>query len=490
MEKFFSEPFPEIVFGTSDSARSKAIGRAIKAGKLRKLASRIYTSNLDDTPEAIIIRNTFFILGELFPSSVLSFRTALEGKASPDGTIFLTYQYTKKFRLPGLTVRLIQGHGPLAGDTLFMGKLYLASRPRAFLENLQSSRSREGIAKTVGREKVEQLLENLCRIHGEQELNRLRDQAKPIAKELKLEREYKILNKLIGAILGTNTVKELKTEAARARAVGEPYDPYRIELFAKLAAVLKTHPIKKRENTETTPKSTINLAFFEVYFSNYIEGTEFLIEEAADIIFRHKIIAGRQKDTHDILGTYQIVSSKATMKQVPHTVEELVKLLQQRHFVMMKEREDIGPGRFKEKTNRAGDTVFVAPELVLGTLKNGFELYTALEPGIARAMFMMFLISEVHPFADGNGRIARIMMNAELVAAGESRIIIPTVYRDDYILALRCLSRLQDSEPYVRMLDRAQRFTASIDFSTFETALHMLQKSSAFLEPHEGKLRF
>jgi fido (protein-threonine AMPylation protein) len=35
---------------------------------------------------------------------------------------------------------------------------------------------------------------------------------------------------------------------------------------------------------------------------------------------------------------------------------------------------------------------------------------------------MMFLISEVHPFADGNGRIARIMMNAELVAAGEERI--------------------------------------------------------------------
>ena len=29
---------------------------------------------------------------------------------------------------------------------------------------------------------------------------------------------------------------------------------------------------------------------------------------------------------------------------------------------------------------------------------------------------MMFLVSEVHPFVDGNGRIARIMMNAELVA--------------------------------------------------------------------------
>ena len=33
----------------------------------------------------------------------------------------------------------------------------------------------------------------------------------------------------------------------------------------------------------------------------------------------------------------------------------------------------------------------------------------------------MFLVSEAHPFADGNGRTARIMMNAELIAAGQER---------------------------------------------------------------------
>ena len=33
----------------------------------------------------------------------------------------------------------------------------------------------------------------------------------------------------------------------------------------------------------------------------------------------------------------------------------------------------------------------------------------------------MFLISEVHPFDDGNGRIARVMMNAELVSAADVR---------------------------------------------------------------------
>jgi Fic family protein len=41
----------------------------------------------------------------------------------------------------------------------------------------------------------------------------------------------------------------------------------------------------------------------------------------------------------------------------------------------------------------------------------------------------MFLVAEVHAFSDGNGRLSRAMMNAELVSAGEQRIIVPPVYR-------------------------------------------------------------
>ena len=51
----------------------------------------------------------------------------------------------------------------------------------------------------------------------------------------------------------------------------------------------------------------------------------------------------------------------------------------------------------------------------------------------------MFLIAEVHPFADGNGRCGRIMMNAELVAANQARVIIPTVYRNNYLSGLKAL---------------------------------------------------
>ena len=100
----------------------------------------------------------------------------------------------------------------------------------------------------------------------------------------------------------------------------------------------------------------------------------------------------------------------------------------------------------------------------------------------------MFAISEIHPFDDGNGRIARVMMNAELVSAQQSRIIIPTVYRDDYLLALRALSRSANIDPYFNMLVRAQAFTASIDFQDYNITLQQLERANAFLRPHEGKL--
>jgi Fic family protein len=102
---------------------------------------------------------------------------------------------------------------------------------------------------------------------------------------------------------------------------------------------------------------------------------------------------------------------------------------------------------------------------------------------------MMFVISEVHPFLDGNGRIARVMMNAELTNAGQSKIIIPTVFREDYMGVLRKLTSQQDPEPYIRMLQRAQEFSATIYSDDMDEMQHYLEQSNAFLEHTEAMLK-
>jgi hypothetical protein len=89
----------------------------------------------------------------------------------------------------------------------------------------------------------------------------------------------------------------------------------------------------------------------------------------------------------------------------------------------------------------------------------------------------------VHPFDDGNGRVARVMMNAELASGGQSRIIIPTVFRDDYLGGLRQLTRRGDSSVLIKALRYGHDYTARIDFSTLSRATEMLHETNAFNEP-------
>jgi prophage maintenance system killer protein len=44
----------------------------------------------------------------------------------------------------------------------------------------------------------------------------------------------------------------------------------------------------------------------------------------------------------------------------------------------------------------------------------GYQRLADLDTAWERSVLAMFVVSEVHPFDDGNGRVARIMMNAEL----------------------------------------------------------------------------
>ncbi len=230
------------------------------------------------------------------------------------------------------------------------------------------------------------------------------------------------------------------------------------------------------------------LPFFEAYFSNFIEGTEFEIEEAAEIIFEGKIPQDRPMDAHDIIGTYQIVSDNHEMKRTPKNADAFIMLLKNRHAHLMQQRPEMKPGEFKNIPNRAGSTLFVAPELVEGTLRKGFQWFQALDTPFQKAVYMMFLVAEVHPFADGNGRCGRIMMNAELIAADQARIIIPTIFRNNYLAALKALTHNNQAEPLIQTLDFAQKYTSSIDWSDYKSAKKMLTETHAFEDPIQAEL--
>lgn len=481
---------PEILIATSDKKASAMLTSLKKEGRVKKIAPRVYTSNLTDTDENIVRRNLYRIVGHLYPGAQISHRSAFELRPSTEGHFFLTYSYTKNIVLPGVVLHLMEGPSPLETDIPYLDGLFISSPARACLENLQLGYVRNGISKCVSQAELEEKLEKKLLANGEKELNRLRDQARAIAPVLQLEKEFKLLDKIIGAMLATREARTLQSESARAWAAGEPYDTERIQLFSLLFEHLSNRDFRHYPDINTADVAFKNIAFFESYFSNYIEGTEFEVEEAKQIVDTGVAIPTRDEDSHDVLGTFYLASNRKEMSIVPDSPDALITLLQRRHSILLSARPTKTPGLFKEQNNKAGNSHFVDYRLVRGTLKKAFEIYSAVQDPVAKAYFILFMVSEVHPFNDGNGRISRLMMNAELTAAGMPKIIIPTVFRIDYVGALKRLTQNGDPSTIVRAMERVRLFSSQLDGSDYDSLKAYLEACNAFRDEPEYILKF
>ncbi|MGA2127115.1 MAG: Fic family protein [Xanthobacteraceae bacterium] len=483
MARFSLKNPPEVLVSTA--ATSARISRAVAAGKLRKLGPRLYTTNLTEQPSSLVRRRMWDIAAGFFPGGLVADRTALEHRPAADGSVFLIASKGGRVALPGVTFRARRGQGPQPDDFKLRDGLYCMSTARALLENMRPSRARSGAARTLRRDEIEVWLERFLRDSGQDRLKALRDQVKALGPRIEQEDAAAGLDDMIGALLGTREGR-LRSPAARARSRGASFDPRRIELFEKLHDGLRRFPPEPVRSWQPSGNAAVNQAFFEAYFSNFIEGTEFAVDEARAIVFDGVIPRNRPADAHDILGTFQLVSDPAEMKRLPRSPDAFIELLRDRHRTIMAGRPEMLPGEFKDQANQFGSLVFVAPEDVRGTLTEGFRIYQQLSEPLHRAILMMFLVSEVHPFADGNGRVARVMMNAEMAATEQVRVLIPIIYRSNYLSALRALSAGAWPEPIIKTLVFAQRWVTAVPWDDMNAAVAVLARTNAFIRPEEG----
>jgi hypothetical protein len=473
----------ELEFATA--ATRQSLARAAQRGTATRLTAGVYTGLVNADPVELTRRLLLRIVEHERPGIVLTDASARTG-APRDGVLHAVSESSARpLDLPGVTVRIRTGPGPQPGDMAIGGEVYLASPARGLMDNLAVTRGSAG--RVMARADTEDWIDDLVRSRGEDWILQLRDEARELAPRLHREREFTVLDGLIGAALGSRDDIVVTGQSLRARAAGNPIDAERVAMFAELSTWLADQPPNLLIDEPELAARRRLLPFYEAYFSNFIEGTEFTLDEAADIVFDHQTPQARPADAHDVFATYQLVNDPAEMTQLPTDADDLIELLQARHRAMMAARPDKDPGEFKQRANRAGQTVFVEPNLVEGTLREGFGHYQRIDDPFARALYTMFFLSEVHPFTDGNGRIARIFMNAELVADRQVRIIIPTVYREDYLSGLRAVTRTRQFPALYRVLDYARRYTAAIDFTSRAAAEDNLESTNALLDPREAE---
>ena len=475
---------PEI-FRPADTA---AASRAARRGDLRRLARGLYTANADEPAEQLVRRNWIEVAALYFPEAAIVDRSAVEGRPAGDGSLFLDSgpgpRQPSPVKLPGLILRPRSGPGPLGGDMEF-GPLHRSSEARTALDNVRPSRARSGAARTLSVAELEEWLERIARNRGESELLRIRDEAREIAPALGAEGEQQQLDRLIAALLGTGDSRP-RTAAGRARRSREPFDAARGALFETLHGALAGYVAPLRP--EPADPNRV-FSFFESYFSNFIEGTEFEVEEAEEIVFGGVVPEDRPEDAHDVRDTFDAIVDPALRARVPAGADEFAELLRQWNGRILAGRPDKRPGEWKLRANRAGGTSFVAPDLVIGTLREAWRFYETLPAGFPRAVFATFATSEIHPFADGNGHTARALLDAELSAEGQCRVLIPLCFRSDYLGALRALSRQSNPEPLLKAIERAQQWSSLVNWSTLPAAVAQLERTNALVPPDEADER-
>lgn len=477
---------------TGDRAEARRIQRLAASGRMRKIHEGIYTDNMSDPISKVAIDNAFKIAAHLCGQAILSGRSALAGRPCMTDErgvraawFFLVDSQAKRRRdieMPGLTLRIIPGPGQQPGDYPLMG-LVMPSLARLLLENLQPSRARKGSGptRTSGRTAVEEKLERIGTIEGEPRLNQLRDEARELARALEMTREFGELEDIIGTLLGTRKAK-LVAPTSQAAASGNAYDPDCVRRLMLLKKHLEDVALPDYQDGSTSGGARAAACFIEGYFSNYIEGTRFPVRQAGRIVFEEERPAARPKDSHDVVATYMQLVNMGDRRPSSLSSDDFLAEIRGRHKDLMAARPETSPGEWKSEANIAGNTTFVLPQYVPGTLRAGLDILRGLRHPFAHAVFIHFLIADVHPFSDGNGRISRIMMSKELVGSGLSRIVVPTVYRENYLNGLRSLSRSDNPAVLVRTLEFCQKVTASCSAPTVEAAVELWASAYAFLE--------
>lgn len=471
----------EVIF-TGDVPAATLSART-ERGELRRLRVGVYTTNLGEPLERITRRNRYAIISRLLPGAVVTDRSALPGFTSSE-VLFVCHEgSTRDIQLPGLLIRARHGYGPIAGDSqLGAFAVFQASRQRALVENMRPSRSRGGRpSRTASIAEIEDVVTAIAQAEGREGLERLRVDVLAAGEALFERNAATAVVAVVDALLGSSPAYRPTSPRLTAHLRGAPFDPFALARFDLLIDELVRLPPAK-----STTRPLGELPFFDAYFSNFIEGTEFAVDDARRIVMDGWEPVGRPEDAHDVRCTYTVVADDDEMRRVAGDADEFLALLRERHRILLASRPDKHPGRFKRLDNRAGGTVFVAHELVEGTIREGFRRLESLVDPFQRAVFVMFLVAEVHPFDDGNGRLARVVMNTELAAAGHQRIVIPSVYREDYLGALRALSRSDNPVPLHRMLAFAQDVCRRVDWSDYAAAQATLEANNAFLSPEEA----
>jgi len=94
-------------------------------------------------------------------------------------------------------------------------------------------------------------------------------------------------------------------------------------------------------------------------------------------------------------------------------------------------------------------------EVVPEAMSALFELLESEPEASVRAVLGHWLFGYIHPFMDGNGRLARFLMNTMLASGGYPWTVIQVSERSEYLDALNSASLNMDIAPFTAFIAKS-----------------------------------
>ncbi|ARJ38340.1 hypothetical protein SporoP8_05275 [Sporosarcina ureae] len=191
------------------------------------------------------------------------------------------------------------------------------------------------------------------------------------------------------------------------------------------------------------------------YHSNAIEGNRLTVYETKAVLEDGIVIAGKSMREHlDAINHKEAILVAEEMMQRNQLFSEIV--IKELHGNVLHSIDRANAGKYREQNviisgaSHTPPDAVVVPQLMTDLI-GWYNAATDLHP-VERAAILHSKFVNIHPFTDGNGRTARLLLNLELVRSGYLPVIIETERRFEYYELLDRAAVTGDYEGFVEFV--------------------------------------
>ncbi|NFE72857.1 Fic family protein [Clostridium botulinum] len=203
--------------------------------------------------------------------------------------------------------------------------------------------------------------------------------------------------------------------------------------------------------------------YFDVeltYNSNAIEGNTLTITETK-VILEDGITIGKGKTLREHL---EVINYKEAIDYIEDIVSKDIdiseRVIKDLHYIILKSINNKNEGKYRDtnvlisgSSHRPVKHLLVAKKMqeLIRWYKENKEKFHSIE----LAAEFHFRYVYIHPFIDGNGKSARLLMNLILMGNGYPISIIKNEDRDEYMKALEKASTTGDAKDFINIVANA-----------------------------------